>query len=731
MISSLQHQKKTIMEMNTIIWKYFNARRGCIEPASKALWELMMYLYVQNGGNENRLLKIMEPYKYVAGILSVDEERALCADYSTAVEILSKPWNFEGFGEMSGWNQTVMEIIPALFELPAGLKIYNPFAGISSVAVALPQCHIVGNEAKDLSWAVGKIRLHAAGIESEIELCDFPMSDETGTHEAIVAVIPFYIHEQEEFDAILKRLYSQLADGGFMVLVIGSDYLRMRGMVGDLVNRREIFGIMSLPENLIAWNSRSGTEMMFIEKKPHGFIRMYDASGAINGNNDFDIDYIYEDVNCAAAYRDVSYDAIEYTGLLSPVCWDVEDDGSDSVYEGFIPLESYVDFAVADQNMDHFLDVTMGDLSVKMPGNPIGRSNRFGACISGPAVVVALEEVDYWQYRSRIGYLESESYVTIPQTMMAMLPKEGVSLEHMMVLAMEEAFSRQLHAICRKGQGYSIEDLNSILVPDYSEEVRMDLIHMRMRESMSAAEQQILQERERFEKMVRLRKHDLSQKMSSLSSNWNCLNRYAEKVDGIMKGDDLISSVRTMTVGKLVERIDLSIREICAKLEELITVRDLDADEINIAEFVRSYVSSNVHSDYNLVSSGQDQDVIITSMAKEELACIVDNIVSNAAYHGFKERKNQNNYIRINWTSRADFVELIISNNGTPIKEDMELEKLSLEGYSSDLHKDGHEGRGLSDIKEILMKVGGDFKIRSDREAEFTVSCHVYLPKRK
>ena len=99
--------------------------------------------------------------------------------------------------------------------------------------------------------------------------------------------------------------------------------------------------------------------------------------------------------------------------------------------------------------------------------------------------------------------------------------------------------------------------------------------------------------------------------------------------------------------------------------------------------------------------------------------------------HGFKERKNQNNYIRINWTSRADFVELIISNNGTPIKEDMELEKLSLEGYSSDLHKDGHEGRGLSDIKEILMKVGGDFKIRSDREAEFTVSCHVYLPKRK
>lgn len=50
MISSLQHQKKTIMEMNTIIWKYFNARRGCVEPASNALWELMMYLYVQNGG---------------------------------------------------------------------------------------------------------------------------------------------------------------------------------------------------------------------------------------------------------------------------------------------------------------------------------------------------------------------------------------------------------------------------------------------------------------------------------------------------------------------------------------------------------------------------------------------------------------------------------------------------------------------------------------------------------
>lgn len=251
---------------------------------------------------------------------------------------------------------------------------------------------------------------------------------------------------------------------------------------------------------------------------------------------------------------------------------------------------------------------------------------------------------------------------------------------------------------------------------------------------------------EDYLKNIHSRKHALMQNTSSLALAWDNLLQYLESNNGAFDQNDVIGRRHPVSVRDLIDSISKNIRTIDNQAQHLTEVEYYwgDVEEFYIQDFISEYIKDHPSTLFRyrfdepdtmqIGEYNKDGEVVLrdsepnwkVKMPKNALRQVVDNIVSNAVSHGFT-KSGKDYCISFEYYYDFDDIVLDVSNNGEPLREEINTEYIKTYGSSTKLNQqseaDGkvHSGIGGYDIYNILNKYNAEYEVHSTPGKSFTV----------
>lgn len=252
---------------------------------------------------------------------------------------------------------------------------------------------------------------------------------------------------------------------------------------------------------------------------------------------------------------------------------------------------------------------------------------------------------------------------------------------------------------------------------------------------------------ENIKKSVRMRKHALTQSLSSVEAMFYALNAYRIRKDGNISDEDIISRVKGTTVSDAFEFLSNSIEDMMPALEHIAEVEYTfsEPEWIDPEKYIENYISINEKGWLNfkpIVTWDPDNNLAKNDLwepstgiplvrkgeaisqlffPKDALDKIFGNIISNAQSYGFTEESRKDYQLKFLWYMNGTSLIVEIDNNGTPIPDDRDTASLLEYGVSTALHHKGHNGIGCNEIDDIMRRYDGKVEIVSSPENEYTV----------
>ena len=330
--------------------------------------------------------------------------------------------------------------------------------------------------------------------------------------------------------------------------------------------------------------------------------------------------------------------------------------------------------------------------------------------------------------------------VAVDKGIMAFCPNDGVSLYTLAAILKMPIVYNQIISYEKFGISEHLED---IIVPFDKWLIDNEVSRLINEERTTLT---LTKANEDIKKSVRMRKHALTQSMSSIQAMFNALNAYRVRKDGKLNDDEIISRIKGTTVNEAFEYLSRNIKGIMPVLEHIADVEYSfgEPEWIDPEEFIGNYISKNEKGwiTFNPIitwveGNNKAKDDIIDSSTgmilfrrgevfsqflfpKAALEKILDNIVSNAQSHGFDNSRNDY-HIKFSWYAEDKAIKLLVENNGSAIPDDRDPASLLEYGVSTALHSDGHNGIGCNEIDDIMQRYDGKVEIISSPQEEYTV----------
>ncbi|MBP5423156.1 MAG: GHKL domain-containing protein [Paludibacteraceae bacterium] len=330
-------------------------------------------------------------------------------------------------------------------------------------------------------------------------------------------------------------------------------------------------------------------------------------------------------------------------------------------------------------------------------------------------------------------------------------PKDGIDALHLLAILRNPIVYRQLQAYEEFGlygeKGY----LKDILVPMDKRIINDEICRM-------LQEQYVVGNLEdsfnNIKRSVRMRKHALTQSLSSLEAMFYALDAYRERKDGHIADDDVISRVKGTTVRDAFEYLSKGLKGMMPVLEHIADVEYTFAKpewidpELFIEDYIArkekgwlnfkpvitwekgnnqakadGYAFTNTQPSRKVLALKKGQSLRQFFFPKDALEHIFKNIISNAQSWAFNDKSREDYQLRFSWHIGGNGKTLVIEieNNGTPIPEDRDTTTLLEYGVSTALHHDGHNGIGCNEIDDIMQRYDGKMEIVSTPQSVFTV----------
>lgn len=320
----------------------------------------------------------------------------------------------------------------------------------------------------------------------------------------------------------------------------------------------------------------------------------------------------------------------------------------------------------------------------------------------------------------------------------ALIPKGGIDMLSLVALLRLPIVVRQLGAYQEYGIG---KHLDEILVPTDKRIIGDELYRMKKEESVSNELRDKVQTmKTEYINEVRMRKHDMGQKVFDLINTEDLMRYYVENRE---TESDLWTQIEEQldhfrkTINELSDMLDQLSQEERFGTPELIDLNGYFAGlqhSNNINGFKLSYLLDR-DSILNLqLSRMKDKDMMDVGsikamptvfMAKNDLQRIVSNILTNAQKHGFMDsnRKDYEVNIRLEFNAEKRMYQIDFRNNGKPLPEGMNKMRYGIKGEKAG--QTAGTGLGGSVVKSIVEHYKGDYDVFMD--GEWTV-IRVYLP---
>ena len=199
----------------------------------------------------------------------------------------------------------------------------------------------------------------------------------------------------------------------------------------------------------------------------------------------------------------------------------------------------------------------------------------------------------------RIGYVDNaknEGYA-IPYQMATLIPKDGINIRYVAALLFFPEVRRQVEVLYCGEHVVSTMPiiLRHIYVPNHTDKERETFLNEANYSAMENMVNNQKNAQEAYVKAIRLRKHALTQSLSSIESMFYALNNYRINQKGLLHDVDVISRVKGTTVRDAFEFLSKNIGDMMPALEHIAEVEySFSKPEwIDPEKFVEEYISRN------------------------------------------------------------------------------------------------------------------------------------------
>lgn len=297
---------------------------------------------------------------------------------------------------------------------------------------------------------------------------------------------------------------------------------------------------------------------------------------------------------------------------------------------------------------------------------------------------------------------------------------------------------RQMIAYAEFGLDQHLDD---ILVPTNKRIICDEVRRLTLeQEAYSAQEDELSAKKTEYINEVRMRKHDMGQKVFDLINTEDLMRYYVEnhetESDVWLQIEEQLDHFRG-TIHELSEMLDHLSQEEKFGTPELLDLNDYFVNlqhSNNVSGYALSYQLDR-ESIFDLqLSRMKDKDIKDMSsvkvtptvyMAKNDLQRVISNILTNAQKHGFLDpnRKDYEVNIRLEFNVEKGMYQVDFRNNGIPLPEGLNKMRYGIKGEKAG--KTAGTGLGGSVVKSIVEHYKGDYDVFMD--GDWTV-IRVYLP---
>lgn len=642
-----------------------------------------------------------------------------------------------------------------------GETIYLANSGYD-VPCLFPNCNykgFFGTEEGPVTWAIGQILLFSKGICSNIETAVFYESTGYSVNlpeKGGVDYVVYGTHESVTFDDILS-LYKFLSPNGKMFAFVDKTDMhsrneRYRELRNVLVKEKAIFSLISNKYILLV-----------IEKKEHKTVEMHSLSS--NRITYVDSSCLTPDCLWPSYYMTTRPDAGISLSNLATCPSRKEEFAKFKEQIGKFQYEEIADVErlVLPNWMLNLSIATATDLSVEFKDANLCNKVLLNVSDSSfdhwrgrvrvveqPCVLLAAEYDT--PHKLHVGYYDkvAERRYARAHGMPCVLPKEGVDVRYLAALLLMPEVRYQIMSLIDNNHLFGFDFgpiLDLVIVPNHNELERERFLMLAFYNALTSSQGELKEQHEQYKQAVRMRKHALTQSLSSVKSMFNALNNYRNLHNGNISDNELISRVKGTTVKDAFEFIDKNIKDMMPALEHIADVEySFNKPEwIDPERFVEEYITKNGNGWLNfkptitwvkghnrakgdlkdpftgqlILKKGDAVNMLL--FPTDALERVFNNIVSNAQAHGFTDNSRKDYELRFSWHTDGIALIVEIENNGTAISSDRDTASLLEYGVSSALHQNGHNGIGCNEIDDIMRRYDGKVEIVSSPENEFTV----------
>ena len=737
---------------------------------------LLVTLYKRIAG-ENTDQNILEALsKYTAAFYTNalnEEEMDFLANHFSKVSTFI----FDNFADkythcwIDRLSQKVYEIIGTLKEVEAEKTIFIGGAGLCDIAMLFPNCTIKGYSeygfVEELSgdkemWALGQIRLFAAGIKSEIK----PFYEDTKNSQYMSDVDIAIFDTVDSYSYPLsngsEHLFRYMKPNSEFLLFLDKQYAAGNSMAGlgkMLVEKKCIYSIVSFEEpNTILRNdttktticvraNKSTSDVVCIKNNATGE-QMQLSTNMLDPTILWPSYYLTEkpkegislsEIVSFLDFRpkkkeDIVFKKTTFNDEKECIEWILSDK------EKTIPVIAPINLSTG------YEDAELYEAQLKQAGDPLfEKFLGWLGKISLPCVFCYGRKDKF--VAGYIRKIPSEGIVAYRQ-LVCLVPKKGIDVRYVAALLLTPEVRNQIISICEGEVDAHLFPLimDKIIVPNHTDLERATFLSEANYNAFESSRKELEQEHKSYIKAVRMRKHALTQSASSIEATFYALNAYRERKNGTISDNERISRIAQTTVKDAFEYLSKATKDLLVKLDHIADVEYTfnKPEWINPEEFIESYIQKHENGwvnfkpvvkwakGHNLADkdltdlSGETilhkgEPIYTMMFPRDALKQILDNIVSNAISHGFIDKSCHNYRLRFSWEIDGTTLKICVENNGAPIPSDRNTSSLLEYGVSTSLNSNGHHGIGCNEIDGIMRKYDGKIELVSSPDDEFRV----------
>ena len=716
-------------------------------------------------------------------ILSDEEYSYLLAHYSEAIEYLFSvrdDWAFIT-PAVNDLPKEVAVLSSYILSLEEGQTLYLPLCGYGDIAIKFPQCNIVGTVENEKVASFTQIRLDAAGIKSNIIFSPLGvLNTEVVSNYKVDAIICAAIDNiiYLSLGFTLEEMYDALKPDGKMVALCSNFVLSSSWELDEefrtrIYEDKSIDAVIQLPKNVMK-DTDTAPSMLCIDKaskpKEKEGIIMFNASfassgvGISNRLKRIDVDRVlfaikngnlpeFENI-----IRNVPYDKID-ASILTPKFYLLDRDTTSirrlTDLVTFVPPTEapegrYYSYVLTGNLATSFSDAKLSLERINESSPSVKVPQRYIRCYNAePCIFLTLIGEEVHLAYSEV--LDKDAFYRALSNVMCLKVKENIPIDYVAALLFTKEIKEQLTAMVPDTSICHLDNhmLSKVIVPEHNKEQMSLFLEDALKASLTQREKEILNERKEYERGVRLRKHALTQSVSSLSALFNQLNKCRLRQGGVLHNEDLVNPILNKTVEEVFVTLASKMEVIQKKLAHIADI-DLDFGEpvdIDPEEFILNYLRSkksgwanftgevswdarettnkfklDLRDPFDNILLYHAGDTMTSfSFPKDALEHIFNNIVANAASHGFTDESQSNYKVRFSWETQGMDVVITVENNGTPLPNEVNPEDILKSGFSTRLNHEGHAGSGGYEIASIMRDYNGDVDVVSCPGSEFPV----------